>query len=61
MDEEIRPDDRMYVMVGGRLCLRHGHVVPLPTGHKARCGGPMICVVCKEEFRLKEGRPPAHY
>ncbi len=27
----------------------HGHVVPRTDGHKADCGGPKKCVVCKSE------------
>lgn len=30
---------------------RHGWVVPLPSGAKARCGGPGMCSGCQEELR----------
>lgn len=30
----------------------HGHITPLPGGAKARCGGPAICRICKEEVAL---------
>jgi hypothetical protein len=45
------------------LIERHGHVVPLPDGSKARCGGPGLCRVCKaeqeelERERQEERRP----
>lgn len=29
----------------------HGHVTPLPSGLKARCGGPALCPDCAEERR----------
>jgi hypothetical protein len=29
---------------------RHGHVVPLPEGFLARCGGPALCKVCQVEL-----------
>lgn len=28
---------------------RHGHVTPLPSGIRARCGGPARCSVCQRE------------
>lgn len=27
----------------------HGHVRPRPDGARARCGGPLFCVVCQRE------------
>lgn len=30
-------------------CAGHGHVRPRPDGHKARCGGPVICGDCAAE------------
>lgn len=42
-------------MIGG-----HGHVIPLPDGLKARCGGPAICAECAtEEKRVGERRQNA--
>jgi hypothetical protein len=29
----------------------HGWVVPLPSGAKARCGGPGLCPMCRQELR----------
>lgn len=28
---------------------RHGHVVPTPSGLRARCGGPALCEKCQAE------------
>jgi len=28
---------------------RHGHIVPLPSGLRARCGGPALCPKCRAE------------
>lgn len=28
----------------------HGHVFPRPDGVKARCGGPNICSVCRDDL-----------
>ena len=30
----------------------HGHVIKNPNGILARCGGPALCSVCREEQRL---------
>lgn len=30
----------------------HGHVKPRPDGVKARCGGPALCQVCRDEQAL---------
>lgn len=27
----------------------HGHVYPRPDGVRARCGGPMVCLTCKQD------------
>ena len=32
----------------------HGHVIPNPDGSKVRCGGPMLCSVCKLELGQKK-------
>lgn len=29
----------------------HGHVFPLPSGHKARCGGPALCTICQKDVQ----------
>ncbi len=34
----------------------HGHVTPLPTGAKARCGGPALCPECAREL-MESGKP----
>lgn len=39
---------------------RHGHVVPLPGGFRARCGGPILCRVCGREAAYEDGRRVAH-
>lgn len=39
---------------------RHGHVVPLPGGIKARCGGPSLCKDCQREQAYEDGRKVAH-
>jgi hypothetical protein len=46
-------DTAFVIFVGGRAVHRHGHVVYVPDGHVARCGGPAICEVCREEERRK--------
>lgn len=35
--------------VVGVVVSGHGWVVPLPSGAKARCGGPPMCLVCVME------------
>lgn len=35
----------------------HGHVYPRPDGMKARCGGPGLCCVCRQD--LAESDPAA--
>lgn len=41
---------------------RHGWVVPLPGGVKARCGGPALCAQCRREKKavLDSWCPPAN-
>lgn len=29
----------------------HGHVFPNPSGHKARCGGPVLCTICQKDVQ----------
>jgi hypothetical protein len=32
----------------------HGHVYPRPDGHKARCGGPGMCMRCAMDLMQKD-------
>lgn len=32
----------------------HGHVFPCPDGVRMRCGGPSLCMVCRQDAILKE-------
>ena len=35
---------------------RHGHVAPLLSRPKARCGGPAMCQICLREMAHDQGR-----
>jgi hypothetical protein len=43
------PQDEILAAGKRALAQRHGHVTPLPSGVKARCGGPQRCPVCQHE------------
>lgn len=51
---------RLGGLVDGTLAKSqgHGHVVPRPDGARARCGGPGICGVCRDEARELADRSP---
>lgn len=36
----------------------HGHVIPNPSGLKARCGGPGLCPECAAELKELEASRP---
>jgi len=36
----------------------HGWIVPLPSGAKARCGGPGMCSICQTELKELRARDP---
>lgn len=37
----------------------HGHVFKRPDGSRARCGGPRLCRLCRDDLARKGGPPPA--
>jgi hypothetical protein len=41
------------MMLGTIEFIRHGWVVPLPSGAKARCGGPAMCAICRFEQSMQ--------
>jgi hypothetical protein len=39
---------------------QHGHVVPLPDGKKAKCGGPAGCDYCRDEQEREDLKLLSH-